>query len=98
MLDLTTIKQFIQMPPEYEGEDNLLEHFRSSAYAYLRNAVDNFNISYDADEDFKAQADEYVLYYIADSYQNRDQMMSGSVASRKMLSIVVQLQSYERKV
>lgn len=95
MLDLDFVKEYLVIPLEMtEGVDNLLTKFIDVAKVYLRNAVDDFDIRYAEDENFKKQAEQWMLFYVAELYQNRNIFAEGTEPSYHLKALMTQLQTY----
>lgn len=95
MLELEFIKDYLVIPLDMtEGVDNLLLKFVDVAKAYLRNAVDNFDTLYTEDENFRKQAEQWMLFYVAELYQNRNIFAEGTEPSFHLKALMTQLQTY----
>lgn len=95
MLELDFVKEYLVIPLEMtEGVDNLLIKFIDVAKVYLENAVDDFDTLYSENEKFRKQADQWMLFYVAEMYQNRNIFAEGTEPSYHLKSLMTQLQTY----
>ena len=95
MLTVTTVKQYLYIPDGMVSDDQLISRFIDMAVSYLKGAVDDFDAKYEALEDFRKQADQYALFYVAELYQNRNQHGDASEPSYNVKALMMQLQTYE---
>ena len=95
MLELDFVKEYLVIPLEMtEGVDNLLIKFIDVAKVYLENAVDDFDTLYSENEKFRKQADQWMLFYVAELYQNRNIFAEGTEPSFHLKALMTQLQTY----
>ena len=95
MLELDFVKEYLVIPLEMtEGVDNLLIKFIDVAKVYLENAVDDFDTLYSENEKFRKQADQWMLFYVAELYQNRNIFAEGTEPSYHLKALMTQLQTY----
>ena len=95
MLDLEYIKDYLVIPLDMtEGVDNLLLKFVDVAKVYLSNAVDDFDALYENNAKFRKQADQWMLFYVAELYQNRNIFAEGTEPSFHLKALMTQLQTY----
>lgn len=98
MLTLEFLKNYLVIPVDMtEGVDWLLLKFCEVAKLYLSNAIDDFDVLYAEDERFRKQADEWMLFYVAELYQNRNIYAEGTEPSYQVMALMIQLQTYNKE-
>lgn len=95
MTSIQDIKTYLNI--DYTDHDAMLQGFIEVAHAYLKNAVDDFDIIYEQDESFKALADLVTKFLVGELYDNREQMQAEKNTSFMYRSIITQMQLYKAR-
>ena len=94
MITVSNIKNYLYIPNEVNYDDVMISTFIDSAYSYLRGAIDDFDLKYDADMDFANLADSYATIFVAEMYQTRNQFTEEGKPSFMTRALITQLQLY----
>ena len=77
MISTEEAKQYLRIP--YNDDDQFLESIIEAGYAYLRDAVDDFDAIYAQNETFSIKADLWVkTMWLPEAYDNREGMTAGN--------------------
>lgn len=95
MITVQEAKTYLNI--DYDDHDGLIESFIEAAHAYLNNAVDNFDLLYEQDSDFKKLADLVAKFFVGELYDNREQMQAEKNTSFMYRSIITQMQLFKAK-
>lgn len=95
MIAVEEIKTYLNI--DYSDHDGLLESFIEVAHAYLKNAVDNFDVLYEQDGDFRRLADLVTKFFVGELYDNREQMQAEKNTGFMYRSVITQMQLFQVK-
>ena len=94
MISINDVKNYLYIPNCVTNDDLMINNFINVAYAYLRGAIDNFDLLYEQNIDFANQSDFFATVYTADLFQNRNQYSKNDQPGFVAQALMLQLQTY----